>query len=133
MSPAEVVADYHERAARGAVVDYASYDLLADPRPEILRDELPGLVRDGHSSPKVFSPATRVEDEQFLDVPWAAREHGCMVCVHAENHGMISGWASGWWPRPDGAEVPRPVAPAPRRGRGAINRAIAMAAFIDQP
>ncbi|MEZ5826733.1 MAG: hypothetical protein R3C97_19030 [Geminicoccaceae bacterium] len=31
----------------------------------------------------------RLHDEQFLDVLTVARSHGCMVCVHAENHGMI--------------------------------------------
>ena len=135
MSLKEVVADYHERARKGAIVDYAFHMILADPRPEVLRDELPALVEAGHSSLKVFLTydRLRVEDEQFLDVLWAAREHGCMVCVHAENHGMIS-----WMGKrliEKGLKAPKYHVPShPRLAEAeAINRAIAMAAFIDQP
>ncbi len=130
-----VVADYHERAAKGAVVDYAFHMILADPRPEMLEGELPGLVRDGHSSLKVFLTydRLRVDDERFLDVLWAARTHGCMVCVHAENHGLVS-----WMGRrlvERGLTAPRYHVPShPRLAEAeAINRAIAMAVFIDQP
>ena len=135
MSLKEVVADYHERAEKGAIVDYAFHMILADPRPEILKDELPALVEAGHSSLKVFLTydRLRVEDEQFLDVLWAAREHGCMVCVHAENHGTIS-----WMGKKlvaKGLTAPKYHVPShPRLAEAeAINRAIAMAAFIDQP
>jgi len=135
MSLKAVVEDYHERAAKGAIVDYAFHMILADPRPEILKDELPALVEAGHSSLKVFLTydRLRVEDEQFLDVLWAARAHGCMVCVHAENHGMIS-----WMGKKlieKGLTAPKYHVPShPRLAEAeAINRAIAMAALIDQP
>ena len=32
----------------------------------------------------------RVHDEQLLDLLLVAREGGALVCVHAENHGMIT-------------------------------------------
>lgn len=135
MSLKEVVADYHERAARGAIVDYAFHMILADPRPEILTDELPALVEAGHSSLKVFLTydRLRVEDEQFLDVLWAARQHGCMVCVHAENHGMIS-WMGKKLLEKGLVASKYHVPSHPRLAEAeAINRAIAMAALIDQP
>jgi dihydropyrimidinase len=135
MSLKAVVEDYHARAEQGAVVDYAFHMILADPRPEILKDELPALVEAGHSSLKVFLTydRLRVEDEQFLDVLWAARQHGCMVCVHAENHGMIS-----WMGKKlveKGLTAPKYHVPShPRLAEAeAINRAIAMAVLIDQP
>lgn len=135
MSLKAVVEDYHARAERGAVVDYAFHMILADPRPEVLKDELPPLVEAGHASLKVFLTYDRlkVEDEQFLDVLWAAREHGCMVCVHAENHGMIS-----WMGKrlvAKGLTAPKFHVPShPRLAEAeAINRAIACAAFLDQP
>ncbi len=135
MSLKRVVEDYHACAARGAVVDYAFHMILADPRPEILKDELPALVAAGHSSLKVFLTydRLRVDDEQFLDVLWAARQHGCMVCVHAENHGMIS-----WMGKrliEQGLTAPKNHVPShPRLAEAeAINRAIAMASFLDQP
>lgn len=135
MSLAKVVEDYHRAAARGALVDYAFHMILADPRPEILKDELPPLVRAGHSSLKVFLTydRLRVADEQLLDVLEAARAHGCMVCVHAENHGMIS-----WMGRrlvERGYIAPRFHAVShPRAAEAeAISRAIACAALLDQP
>lgn len=135
MSLAEVVADYHERARRGAMADYAFHMILADPRPEVLADELPPLVREGHGSLKVFMTydRLRVDDEQLLDVLWAARQHGLMVCVHAENHGMIR-----WMSRKlleGGYTAPKYHVPShPRSGEAeAISRLAAMSALVDQP
>ena len=135
MSLARVVEDYHAMAARGAVVDYAFHMILCDPRPEILGEELPPLARSGHGSLKVFLTydRLRVEDAQFLEVLEAARAHGLMVCVHAENHGMIT-----WMGKKllqGGYRQPRYHVPShPRLGEiEAIGRAIACAALVDQP
>lgn len=131
----EVVEDYHEAARRGAVVDYAFHMILCDPRAEVLAEELPPLARSGHGSLKVFLTydRLRVDDGQFLDVLDAARQHGLMVCVHAENHGMI-----GWMGKrllAGGYRAPRYHVPShPRIGEvEAIGRAIACAALVDQP
>ncbi len=135
MSLAEVVADYHARARRGAMADYAFHMIVTDPRPEVLAEELPGLVRAGHASLKVFMTyeRLRVEDEPLLEVLAAARAHGCMVCVHAENHGMIA-----WMKRrlvERGHTAPRfHVTSHPRAGEAeAIQRIATFAAFLDQP
>src|SRR5947209_11048115 len=53
MSLAKVVEDYHRLAAGGAVVDYAFHMIIADPTSAVLSEELPSLVKDGHSSIKV--------------------------------------------------------------------------------
>ncbi|MDX6750466.1 dihydropyrimidinase [Geminicoccaceae bacterium 1502E] len=135
MSLRKVVDEYHEAADRGAIIDYAFHMILADPRPEILEDELPSLVAEGHSSLKVFTTydRLRVQDEQLLDVLEAARRHGCMVCVHAENHGMVSwmgkrlverGYTA---PRYHAVSHPRLCEPE------AVSRVIACAALLDQP
>ena len=131
----EVVEDYHDAARRGAVVDYAFHMILCDPRPEVLAQELPPLARSGHGSLKVFLTydRLRIEDGQFLDVLDAARTYGLMVCVHAENHGMI-----GWMGKrllAGGYRAPRYHVPShPRLGEiEAIGRAIACAALVDQP
>ena len=130
-----VVEEYHEAARRGAVVDYAFHMILCDPRPEVLAEELPPLARSGHGSLKVFLTydRLRLDDVQFLDVLDAARRHGLMVCVHAENHGMIT-----WMGRrliEGGYRSPRYHVPShPRIGEvEAIGRAIACAALVDQP
>jgi dihydropyrimidinase len=66
--------------------------ILADPREEVLAKEVPPLVKAGHASLKVFMTYDRlkVDDEQLLNVLQSARDNRAMVCVHAENHGMIS-------------------------------------------
>ncbi len=131
----KVVADYHEAAARGAIVDYAFHMIVTDPRPEILNRELPPLVRAGHASLKAFMTydRLRVEDEKLLDIIWAARRHGCMVCIHAENHGMISWTSRRLLER--GYKAPRyHVVSHPRLGEAeAVYRAITFATFLDQP
>ncbi len=88
----KVVEDYHARARKGAVIDYAFHMILTDPNARVLQEELPPLIRSGHSSIKIFMTyeKTRVGDEALLDVMAAAREHKALVCVHAENDGMIS-------------------------------------------
>jgi dihydropyrimidinase len=88
----KVVEDYHVLAKRGAIIDYALHMILADPNARVLKEELPPLVKSGHASIKLFMTYehTKVDDEQLLDTLIAARENRALVCVHAENNGMIS-------------------------------------------
>ncbi|MGE3915382.1 MAG: dihydropyrimidinase [Hyphomicrobiaceae bacterium] len=91
-SLAKTVEDYHVLAKRGAMIDYALHMILADPNARVLKEELPPLVKSGHASIKLFMTYehTKVDDEQLLDTLIAARENKALVCVHAENNGMIS-------------------------------------------
>jgi dihydroorotase-like cyclic amidohydrolase len=131
----EVVDAYHALARKGAVIDYAFHMIIADPTEATLRDHLPKLVKAGHATIKVFMTYDRIklDDMQLLDVLYAARENRALVCVHAENHAMIS-WtgkrlvANGYRaPRYHGISHPRACEAE------AFNRVIALAAFIDQP
>lgn len=91
-SLAKVVEDYHKLAKKGAVIDYAFHMIIADPTERVLKEELPPLIKAGHSSIKIFMTyeKTRVADEPLLEVMAVARENEALVCVHAENDGMIS-------------------------------------------
>jgi dihydropyrimidinase len=91
MSLTKVVEDYHGLARKGAIIDYALHMILADPNKQVLEEELPPLVKSGHASIKLFMTYehTRVNDEQLLDTLLAARQNKALVCVHAENDGMI--------------------------------------------
>jgi dihydropyrimidinase len=135
LSLTKVVEDYHALAARGAVVDYAFHMILADPREEVLRDELPPLIRSGHSSIKIFMTYDRIRlaDEQVLDVLMAAREHRALVMAHAETHGIISWMVKRLIER--GYTAPKYHAVShPRVSEAeAITRLIAMAELVDQP
>jgi len=134
-SLAKVVEDYHALAKRGAVIDYAMHMIIADPTEKVLTEELPALIRAGHGSIKVFMTyeKTKVDDEQLLDVLLAARQHKALVCVHAENNGMIS-----WMGRrliSKGYTAPKYHAVYhPRLSEAeAFHRLIACAELLDQP
>jgi dihydropyrimidinase len=134
-SLAKVVEDYHALAARGAVIDYAMHMIIADPTEKVLTEELPVLVKSGHGSIKVFMTyeKTKVDDEQLLDVLLAARANKALVCVHAENNGMIN-----WMGRrliAKGYTAPKYHAVYhPRLSEAeAFHRLIACAELLDQP
>src|SRR5215207_582370 len=135
MNLKKVVEEYHQLAERGAVVDYAFHMILADPTEATLAKDVPALVQAGHSSLKVFMTydRLRVDDEQLLDVLAAARDNGAFVCVHAENHGMIT-WISKRLLK-GGNTAPKYHSISHPRGSEAeaITRLIACAALVDQP
>lgn len=91
MRLAEVVADYAARAARGAMGDFAFHVIVSDISGDNLTRDLPELLAQGHRSVKIFTvyDKVRVADEAILDILQAVRQGGGLVCVHAENDGMI--------------------------------------------
>lgn len=135
MSLRKVVDDYSVLAARGAMVDYAFHMIVSDPTEVTLSRDLPALIAEGHSSIKLFMTydKLKVEDETLLDVLAVAREHRALVCVHAENHGMIA-----WMSRKllaEGKTAPKYHAVShPRASETeAFTRLISAAAMVDQP
>ena len=131
----KVLADYHERALTKAVIDYGFHLIIANPDEPTLREHLPEAIRSGVRSFKIFMTyeRTRLTDEQILDVMAAARTHGALVMVHAENHGMIS-WLAGRMVK-QGNTLPRYHAICHTRGSEAeaIQRVVALAELIDCP
>jgi dihydropyrimidinase len=75
----------------------------------------------------------KVDDEPLLDVLLTARENRALVCVHAENHGMIS-WMGKRLVK-KGYVAPKYHAISHPRGSEAeaFTRLIALSALIDQP
>lgn len=135
MDLAQVVEDYSALAAKGAIVDYAFHLIIADPTEKTLVQDIPALVKAGHTSLKAFMTydRLRLHDEQLLDLMAAAKEAGALVCVHAENHGMIA-----WVGRrlvEAGKTAPRYHAEShPRGSEGeAFERVIRFSEFLDQP
>lgn len=130
-----VVDDYMTLARKGAIVDYSFHMIIADPTSETLGEHVPALVAEGHGSLKLFMTydRLRVDDEALLDVLLAARKSGALVCVHAENHGMIA-----WMGRrliEAGHIAPKFHALSHPRGSEAeaINRLIICSELLDQP
>ena len=71
----EVLADYHQRAAEKAVIDYGFHLIVANPDPQTLQTDLPAAIASGVRSFKVFMTydRMRLHDEQILDVLATAR------------------------------------------------------------
>ena len=135
MNLAQVVEEYHALARKGAVIDYAFHMIVADPTRETLENDLPALIKQGHSSIKIFMTYDRlkVDDEPLLDILLAARQSGALLCAHAENHGIISWMVK----RLLKAGYTHPKYHAISHARiseaEAFNRLIGMSALIDQP
>ena len=131
----KVVDDYMALAKKGAVIDYTLHLIIADPTDITLKEHVPALVAQGHSTLKVFMTydLLNVGDEKLLDILLAARQNKALVCVHAENHGMVS-----WMGKKlveKGYLAPKFHTISHPRGceAEAFNRLIAFAELIDQP
>jgi dihydropyrimidinase len=135
MNLMSVVEEYMKLAKKGAVIDYTFHMIIADPTEVTLKEHVPALVAQGHSTLKVFMTydLLNVGDEKLLDILLAARHSRALVCVHAENHGMIS-----WMGKrlvEKGYTAPKYHTISHPRGceAEAFNRLITFAELIDQP
>lgn len=130
-----VVEDYAALARRGAVIDYGFHLMVANPDQQTLDEDLPALIRAGHRSVKVFMTydAVQVSDQQLLDVMLAARSAGALVCVHAENHGVLKWMSERLVAR--GYVLPKFHAVSHPRAAEveAFHRLIAFSELLDQP
>jgi dihydropyrimidinase len=135
MNLEKVVADYLALAKRGAIIDYAFHMIIADPTDVTLKEHVPSLIAEGHSTLKVFMTydLLNVGDEKLLDILLAARRSKALVCVHAENHGMVS-WMSKHLVE-KGYTAPKYHTISHPRGceAEAFNRLITFAELVDQP
>ena len=85
-----VMDDYATRARRGAMIDHAFHVTISDTQIADFDNELAALIAQGHRSIKVFTTYDiALGDADILHVMERARQHGALVCVHAENDGMI--------------------------------------------
>ena len=126
--------DYRRRAA-GGMLDHAFHQIIADPTPAVLEEEVPRIVAEGVRSLKVFLTyePLRLNDDEYLRVLATARRLGCLVTVHCENDAAIR-FRIGALLRA-GMTAPKYHAWArpPVVEREATHRAIALAEMLDQP
>jgi dihydropyrimidinase len=88
----EAMADYKARGARGAGIDHAFHIIVSDFTAPEAASDLRALIRAGHRSIKIFTTYNiRLDDRAICEVLSLAKEEGALVCVHAENDGLI-GW-----------------------------------------
>ena len=128
-----VVQEAHERAGAKAVIDYAFHLIVSDPTEQVLGQELPGLIKDGYTSFKVYMTydALKIDDRQMLDILSLARTEGAMTMVHAENNDVISWLSERLLSRGYTEPKYHAVSHAPIAEREASRRAIDLATLAD--
>ncbi|MDR1421270.1 MAG: amidohydrolase family protein [Coriobacteriales bacterium] len=81
---------YHVLADGKAVIDYGFHGVVGHVDDNVLA-EMDQLVRQGVTSLKLYlTYDQRLDDESILRVLARARELGMMICVHCENHAIVS-------------------------------------------
>jgi len=129
------VEEYHRRAEGRATVDYGFHLIVVDPTADVVAKELPQLIEEGYTSFKIYMTYDdlKLNDRQMLDVLAAARRHGAMTLVHAENSECI-GWLTESLVN-NGLTAPRYHANARPMlvEREATHRAISFAELVDVP
>ncbi len=130
-----VVKTAHERAGPKSVIDYAFHLIVSDPSPQVMGQELPGLIRDGYTSFKVYMTydALKIDDRAMLEVLSLARAQGAMTMVHAENHDVIAWLSERLLARGHTAPKFHAVAHAGIAESEAARRAIDLARLVDAP
>ncbi len=88
---ATVVKDYAALARKGALIDHAFHMIVSDTSNGNLEHDIPALIAEGHRSIKIFTTYDKVrqDDKSILDILSVAKDHGALVCFHAENDGLI--------------------------------------------
>lgn len=131
----DVLGTYHQRAGPKSVIDYSFHLIISDPTDAVLHQELPKAIAGGVTSFKVYMTYDRliVDDGQMLDILAVAKKYGALTMIHAENNAMIK-WMSDKLVE-HGLGAPKYHALShPRTAESeAINRAIALAGFLDAP
>ena len=130
-----VLADYAQRAATKAVIDYGFHLILTNPDEDTLQIDLPQAIRDGITSLKVFMTYNqlKLDDYQLLEVMAVAGEEGALIMMHAENHDMIRWIAHRLLERGHVAPKFHAVAHDRLAESEATHRAIALARLADVP
>ncbi|HEX5513892.1 MAG TPA: dihydropyrimidinase [Gammaproteobacteria bacterium] len=129
------VEDYHQRANGRASIDYAFHLIVTDPTDYTLAEELPALIEEGYTSFKIYMTYDdlKLNDRQIIETLAAARRHGAMTMIHAENSDCIA-WltetlekAGHTAPKFHATSRPSVVE------REATHRAISLAELVDVP
>jgi dihydropyrimidinase len=135
MSLRQCVEDYRRKAEGQCFIDVGFHLIITHPTPEVLGQELPALVKAGHTSFKVFMTYDDLvlNDRELLEVFEVARRERALVMVHAEGYDAIRFMTE----RLERAGKTEPFFHAASRPqvveREATHRAISHAELVDVP
>jgi dihydropyrimidinase len=128
--------DWHRRADGRAVIDYGFHMAMRGFTDDIAR-EMDHLARhDGVTSFKLYMayPGTMmVDDATIFKAMRRARDNGSLICLHAENGGVIDVLVTEALARGDTAPKFHALTRPPRAEGEAVGRAVALAAMAESP
>src|SRR5829696_5738994 len=131
----ECVEEYRRKAEGQCYIDVGFHLIITQPTPEVLGQELPALIKAGHTSFKVFMTYDDLvlNDRELLEVFEVARRERALVMVHAEGYDAIRFMTE----RLERAAKTEPFFHAASRPqvveREATHRAISHAELVDVP
>lgn len=126
------VKEWHEKALKKAVSDYAFHVAVTDYN-ENTRREIPEIINEGIPSFKAFMAykgALMIDDRQLIDLLETAKRYGGLISVHAENGDIIDYLTQKF--RSEGNLTPHyhPLAHAAIAEEEAASRAMDLAYYI---
>jgi len=79
---------WHSKA-QPAVIDYGFHINISDFNKRVI-DDIPALIQEGYISYKIYMAYSfMLNDEEILKLLTCTKNHGGLVCVHAENYHII--------------------------------------------
>lgn len=128
----DCVAQWHERAGKKVVADYALHVAVTDYNDNTRR-EIPEIIKSGIPSFKAFMAykgALMIDDRQLMDLLETAKTHGGLISVHAENGDMVDALIQKY--RGEGKLAPHyhPIAHAAEAEEEAASRAMDLANYV---
>lgn len=82
---------YHKKATGNSFCDYGFHLIVTNPNEEVLKTELPELVKQGVTSVKLYMTyqPLKLGDGDIFRVMMRSRELGITTMIHAENNDII--------------------------------------------
>jgi dihydropyrimidinase len=130
----ETAAAWHKKAIGKAVIDYSFHIAITDMNEEILA-EMPEIIQAGYSSFKLFMTydGLRVNDDTLIKALTITRDHGGLVCVHAENYYIIDYLVKRFLTENKTEPIYHALSRPPIAEAEATGRAIKMAKLVEAP
>lgn len=130
----ETTGIWHKKALGKAVIDYSFHIAITDMNEEILA-EMPDIIQAGYSSFKLFMTYDnlRVNDDTLIKALTIGRDHGGLVCVHAENYYVIDYLVKKFLSENKTEPIYHALSRPPIAESEATGRAIKMAELVGAP
>jgi len=125
---------WQKKAAGKAAIDYGFHIAITDMKDEIMA-EMPAMIEAGYSSFKLFMTydGYRVTDDTLMKALKITKDHGGLVCVHAENYYVIDYLVKKFKAENKIEPIYHALSRPNLAESEAVHRAIAMAELVDAP